>query len=128
MAFARAEVGRPFAWGETNCVSLGLRALDVQCGTDFHATWRHFMSTERRAMAFVLHQGIDGIIERLQSRGLTVIRKNFEQVGDVQFCEVPGNIGSAVILGRQHLSSSAAGGVQLFDGRLLEASVTIGAR
>jgi len=128
MTFARSEVGRPFAWGETNCVSLALRALDVQYGTSLHVKYSHFMSSEKRAMAFVAKQGIDSLVHRFCLNGFSVIPKNFEQVGDVQFGEMPGNIGSAVILGRQHLSSTAVGGVQLFDGRLLNSSITIGAR
>jgi hypothetical protein len=128
MDFAKAEVGRPFEWGETNCVSLGFRALDAQCGTGLHAKYRHFMSSEQRAMAFVAKHGLSGLVERVAAMGFVEIPKNFEQVGDVQFCEIPGNIGASVILGRQRLSSTADGGVQLFDGRMLGASVTMGAR
>ena len=126
--FAVGEVGRPFIWGETNCVSLALRAFDSYLGTEFHKRWRHYMSTATRAAAFSRSEGLDGIVERLRSVGMQVVRPNFERTGDVRFCMTDDTIGASVLLGRQCLSSTVLEGVQLFDYRALESSVVIGVR
>lgn len=128
MTFATGIVGTPFVWGSTNCVALALRALDAQYGTTLLVKHKHFMTSERRAKVGILRQGMAGIIERLQEDGFSVIPENYEQIGDVQFCIVPYNIGASVILGRQHLSSTVDDGVKLYDGRMLGKTLTIGGR
>lgn len=127
-SFARSQVGKPFVWGETNCISLSLRAIDAQCGTSLHEKGRHFMSSALRARAFVKKQGLAGLVKRLEAEGLVIVPANFERVGDVQLVETSETLGSSVILGRQHLSSSEAEGVRLYDGKLLQASITLGVR
>lgn len=126
--FATAELGKPFVWGETNCVSLAIRALDVQCGDNYHACVKHFMSSELRAGAFVRKQGLAGIVSRLKARGIAVIPQNFEQVGDVRFVQTEVTIGASVLLGRKALSSTQEAGVALYDASILGCDVTMGVR
>lgn len=126
--FVTAEVGKPFIWGETNCVSLAARALDIQSGENYHPCVKHFMSSEIRARAFVRKQGIAGIVSRLKERGLVVVPKNFEQIGDVCFVQTETTIGASVLLGRKALSSSQKNGVALFNANTLGCDVTMGIR
>lgn len=127
-AFARAEVGRAFEWGETNCVALGLRAIDVQLGTALHAKYRKHMATERRAMAWAKRYGVDGIVSRLVDDGLVVVPANFEREGDILLTAMPDNIGTAVVLGRCRLSSTAEHGVELFASCALKHDIALGVR
>lgn len=129
MQFARAEIGRPFMWGETNCVALALRALDVQCGSALMRCYRKHMASEQRALVWVARNGLAGLIERFIREGCREIAPNFIQAGDVAFSELPGSIGAAVYLGRNFLSSSPEAGVRQFRPvELMPPSVVIGVR
>lgn len=129
IAFAREQLGQPFAWGETNCVMLALRALDAQCGSDLAARHMRYMSSERRAVAWVARHGLAGLVQRFVAEGLVEVAPTFIQAGDVALVEMPGNIGAAVYLGRNFLSSSSALGViQLRPADLAPPSVVIGVR
>lgn len=129
IAWARAEIGKPFAWGETNCVSLALRALDVQCGSDLSERYRRNMSSERRAVAWVARNGLAGLVQKFVAEGCVEIAPSFIQAGDIALVEIPGNIGASIYLGRNFLSSSVARGVhQLRPAELVAPSVVIGVR
>ena len=129
IAFAREEIGKPFAWGETNCIALALRAFDVQCGTNIAEQNRRHMSSERRAMAWVARHGLAGLVERFIGEGAIEIDPKFIQTGDIALVDMPGNIGASVYLGRNFLSaSSALGVIQLRPVELTPPSVVIGVR
>ena len=40
LAWAQSRVGRPFKWGQTNCLMLCLEAVDVLRGSDLAGAWR----------------------------------------------------------------------------------------
>lgn len=129
IAFARTALGKPFAWGETNCVALALRALDAQCGSDLIGRYARRMSSEHRARAWVARHGLVGLADRLQEEGCVVIETAFIQVGDIALAEMPDTIGAAVCLGRTMLSATAAGGVAQFRPEQLQApAVVLGVR
>jgi hypothetical protein len=129
IAFARQEIGKPFAWGETNCVSLALRAIDVQCGTDLAGQNCKRMSTERRAMAWVARNGLSGLVQRLRDEGVIEIALSFIQTGDIALVEMAGNIGASVYLGRNYLSSSSdLGVIQLRPASISAPSIVMGVR
>jgi len=114
-AFARAQCGQPFVWGQTNCVSLALRALDAMHGSNLQALHWRSMRSQTRALAWVHRNGLAGLVEVLQGAGLVQVPRNFEQPGDVCLVNLPGpTIGASVVLGRLHLSSTL-NGVGLFS-------------
>ena len=129
IAWARGEIGKPFAWVETNCVSLALRALDVQCGSDLSERYRRNMSSERRAVAWVARNGLAGLVQKFIAEGCVEVAPSFIRAGDIALVEMPGNIGASIYLGRNFLSVSGERGVhQLRPAELVEPSVVIGVR
>lgn len=129
IAFAREHLGKPFVWGETNCLALALRALDAQCGTDIATRHSKYMASELRAMAWVARHGLAGVVNRLLAEGAVEVAPAFIQSGDIALVEMPGNIGAATYLGRNYLSSSSALGViQLRPTDLAPPTVVIGVR
>ena len=129
IAFAREQLGKPFVWGETNCLAIALRALDVQCGTDIAARYSKYMASERRAMSWVARHGLAGVVSRLIEEGAVEVAPAWIQTGDIALVEMPGNIGAAVYLGRNYLSSSSALGViQVRPADLAVPSIVIGVR
>lgn len=112
MQFCRAEVGRMFIWGETNCVALALRAVDTMHGTALHAQHRKHMATATRALAWTRKHGARGVIDQLIADGLTEIDPAFAQEGDVLIGETAdGQIAAHVCLGVRVLSATEAAGV-----------------
>jgi hypothetical protein len=113
MQFARAELGRMFIWGETNCVALALRAHDAMHGTALHATHRKHMSTATRARAWTRKHGARGVIDQLLADGLTELSPAFAQPGDLLIGETAdGQIAAHVCLGARVLSSTETEGVR----------------
>lgn len=114
MEFVRSEVGRPFEWGETNCLALALRAVDAMRGTTLHATHRHRMSSAARALAGTRKHGLDGVVRFLQQHGLIELAPNFAQEGDILLgLSEDGQIAAHVSLGTRVLSSTPDDGVIL---------------
>lgn len=113
--FARAEIGRPFAWGDTNCVALAVRWLDTMRGTDIAARHRRSMASAARAAAWTRAHGARGLVDTLLSEGLTEIVPVFAQPGDVLIGETSdGQIAAHIYLGTSLLASTAADGVRMF--------------
>lgn len=111
--FVRREVGRPFVWGETNCVALALRAVDAMHGTALHAAHRKHMTTPVRARAWTRKNGARGVIEQLVADGLEELAPAFAQVGDILVGETAdGQIAAHICLGTRVLSSTEADGVR----------------
>jgi len=110
--FVRAELGRPFIWGETNCVALALRAVDAMHGTALHDKHRRHMSSAARALAWTRKHGPSGVIDALINDGLIKIQPAYAQDGDILIGETTdGQIAAHVCLGVRVLSSTDAGGV-----------------
>lgn len=129
-AWSGAEIGRPFLWGETNCVALALRALDLQAGTQVMDKYRRHMVSARRAAAWCRSYAVADIARLLEGDGFTVLDASFSQPGDIVLAPWPGSISAAVCLGgRQRLSSTEVQGVALFDfGGLAAPTLAVGVR
>lgn len=79
-AFAVAEVGKPLAWGETDCASLVRRGHLVYFGTDLYEglpSWTT-LTGARRALA-----ATGGVESVLLKRGARAVPLAFAQAGDV---------------------------------------------
>lgn len=112
--FARAEIGRPFVWGDTNCVMLAVRALDAQAGTDIGPRHRHCMSSALRAAAWSRRHGLAGLVATLTAEGCTPVDPATPATGDVLLGHTrDGQLAAHVYLGRHVLSSTATAGVCL---------------
>lgn len=112
MAFVRAELGRPFVWGDTNCVALALRAVDAMHGTELFARHRHRMCSAIRAQAWARKHGAVGVIIELLRDGLIEVDPNYAQPGDILVGTTQdGQIAAHVCLGTRVLSSTEADGV-----------------
>lgn len=112
--FVRAELGRMFIWGETNCVALALRAVDAMHGTGLHAAHRKHMATATRARAWTRKHGARGVIDQLLADGLMEVEPAFAQEGDILIGETAdGQIAAHVALGARVLSATETAGVCL---------------
>lgn len=112
MEFVRAELGRPFAWGDTNCVALALRALDAMHGLALHERHRHHMGSAVRARAWTRQHGAMGVVVELLRDGLVEVDPAYSQVGDILVGETAeGQIAAHICLGVRVLSSTEADGV-----------------
>lgn len=110
--FVRAEMGRPFVWGHTNCVALALRALDALHDTDLHARYGLNMSSLVRAAVWARRHGLEGLRERFVAEGFAVVPTAYAQPGDILLGHTEdGQIAAHVCLGVRVLSSSSEGGI-----------------
>jgi len=113
--WVRAEIGRPFVWGETNCVALAVRCLDAQGGTDILPRHARHMSTERRALAWTRKHGVAGLLQILRAEGLAPVAPAFAQTGDVLLGETAdGQIAAHIVVHDRLLSALPEVGVRLF--------------
>jgi hypothetical protein len=129
--FANLEIGRPFIWGETNCVALAIRAIDVQCGTDLMCKYHRHMTDKRAAWLWLKRNGsLEGIKSRLLADGLSVIEPDYMQDGDLLMGEVEdGNVTAHIYLSGKWLSVTDA--VQVFPcdiAKLVPNPVVLGVR
>lgn len=112
--FCRAELGRPFEWGITNCVALALRAVDAMHCTWLHAAHERHMRTALRAAAWTREHGARGVIDQLIADGLTEVAPEFAQDGDILIGQTnDGQIAAHVVVGARVLSATQADGVIL---------------
>jgi len=113
-AFVRAELARPFAWGDTNCVALALRAVDAMHGTGLHVSHHRHMGSAARARVWTRKHGAYGVVTELLKDGLFEIPTTYSQPGDILIGETDdGQIAAHVCLGLRVLSSTEADGVIL---------------
>ena len=130
--FANQEYGKPFTWGETNCVALALRAIDAQCDSNLINIGREFMSTERAALVWVgRNGGADGLFDLLISRyGFEQVFEDFVNDGDIALKQGDRTINSYVFISGHWLSSTPDLGVRLFrdDEVNLENALYLGVR
>lgn len=122
--FANTETGKPFIWGETNCVALALRALDAQCGSDLISIGREFMATERAALVWVgRNGGVNGLFDLLiREHGLEQVFSSFVSDGDIALRQGDNTINAYVFMSGYWLSSTVDQGVKLFRADEVELS------
>lgn len=110
--FAAREQGRPFVWGETNCVALALRWLDTVSGGSLHRRHCAQMSSAPRAAAWTRRHGARGLVDQMRAAGLTELLPAFARPGDVLIgSSEDDQIAAHIVLGRRLLSATAAQGV-----------------
>lgn len=114
--FTNTETGKTFAWGETNCVAIALRALDAQCGSNLISIGREFMSTERTALVWVgRNGGASGLFDLLiKNYDLEQIFECFLNDGDIALKQGEKTINAYVFVSGYWLSSAVELGVKLF--------------
>lgn len=112
--FVRSEIGKPFEWGETNCLALALRAVDYLHGTTLHADHKHRMTSAKRAQAGTRKHGLAGVMRFLEKAGLVEVKPNFAQPGDILLgLTDDGQIAAHISLGTRCLSSTQDHGVEM---------------
>ena len=122
MRWASSQVGRPFVWGETNCVALALAAIDAQSSTALLAKYRHNMSSEVRALAWSRSNDIYTLAGKMLDEGMSVIGENYVDDGDILLIQKGREINAHVYVSGRYLSSTADGGVRLFAASELDSS------
>ena len=117
VAYANAQLGRPFRWGETDCFSLARGALDVMLDSDPFADVPGYTS---RQEAGVVAGVTPDVADELDWRGAYARPVGFARSGDV--VTMPGDDGSGlprfgfVPDGRGRIvTSDPAGGVGFVD-------------
>ncbi|MEB4590503.1 hypothetical protein VSS37_05890 [Candidatus Thiothrix sp. Deng01] len=130
--WATDQMGKPFKWGETNCVALALAGIDAQHDTDLLDKYRKHMASERKAWAWMERHGMDAIVLRLKDDGLVLIPAGFAQPGDIVLNTHPASGVSAAVLlpGIKALSSTVQHGVviQTATDWLLQDAIILGVR
>lgn len=117
LRFATARLGRPFAWGVTDCALLALEAVDAQAGTELAARYRGQWTSEAEALAWY-QQELPS--EVLAAAGLAEVPPRTAVIGDVIL-----NAGDrfpqcmAVCLGKRALTAEPERGVGQVPTRLL---------
>lgn len=97
--YARGELGRPFLWGETNCVALAVRWLDLAHGCALMAEHRRRMLSAQRAAAWTAKHGLDGLVEVLSQSRISKHPSALAQPGDVLLgWTEDGQIGAHILL------------------------------
>lgn len=116
IGWARNILGRPFAWGETDCALIALQAIECFTGRDCVADYRGRWTSEAEALA---HFRTELPSQVLASMGAVEVRPSQAVIGDVITVPVgdwPEQL--HVILGRFSLCASPDRGVHLLPTRL----------
>ncbi|MFM7009312.1 MAG: DUF6950 family protein, partial [Betaproteobacteria bacterium] len=86
--WASAEQGKPFAWGETNCVALALRAIDVQLEAPFFMrTYSRFFCSELRSRAWLRTHNIHDFAGLFTEAGGKILTRTEVGDGDVMLLQ-----------------------------------------
>ena len=112
--FAEGEAGTPFVWGQSNCVSLALRAIDEQCGSALAVDYKKHMKSERAAWAWSQRNGIAEIAAKFCDHGGREIPRFYEDDGDILLMQHGREISAHVLVSGRYLSSTPALGVAYF--------------
>lgn len=118
--FIRGELGKPFVWGETNCVALAFRALDAMTNGSTIDKYRKHMSSQKKALAWTIKNGMDGLVSTLKSEGCIEVPVTHVQDGDIILgLTEDKQLAAHVVFDKYVMSSSQTNGVAL--GSLVEA-------
>lgn len=109
--FANQETGKAFEWGTTNCVSLALRAIDVQCESNLSIKYLRYLKNERIATAWAIKHGIDGFADLFLKHGGVMTSNTGCTDGFIIMIEQNNTLSANVIVGHQLLSSTPLDGV-----------------
>ena len=123
--FAGSQVGKPFVWGETDCVMLGLKCVDIMTGSSDWLAYAGRWSNEAEARAYF---ATETPFDYLAWRKAEEVTPGFEQIGDVMLAQTPEwPFCVHIVVGAKALSSSPSSGVNLIPVALIRetAGVTI---
>ena len=115
--WARGLLGREFVWGETDCVMLTLKAMDIFHGGEYAERFRGKWSNQEEALAYY---DITSPSEMLPAYGGQRVLGTFAVLGDIITVtseEWPERC--HFVLGARSLSSTEDGGVSLIPTRFL---------
>lgn len=108
--FVQCEEGRPFLWGESDCVSLVLRGLALLGHDVPDPTW----STRREGLRE--YKATGGLVQHLRQTGWSRVALSHVEAGDVVVLprtNPDGFPGVGLVVGRAYLSSSMERGVHV---------------
>lgn len=88
--FIKANLGRPFVWGECDCNVFALEAMDAVHGTDLAGRIKGKYENELGAIRFRLRSEWGSFEGLLIEAGFVESRKGFEQTGDLLIVDGPG--------------------------------------
>jgi hypothetical protein len=113
--FARSVIGLDFAWGETNCVALSMRAFDLQAGTTLFADNAMHMASALTAARWTRDHGLDGLVQLFVAAGGQRMSPMFAAPGDILLgLTADGQLASHVLIDTKALSSTPQAGVGLY--------------
>lgn len=113
-AWVNQQNGKPFVWGETNCIALALAATDVQTGGALLPTYRHHMSSASRAQAWTRRNDLEKLKQILVGHGMTQLSSlTLADDGDILLAEHNGLYAHIFVSGKC-LSATLDHGVQLY--------------
>tara|TARA_B100000519_G_scaffold200465_1_gene213669 strand:- start:602 stop:1027 length:426 start_codon:yes stop_codon:yes gene_type:complete len=117
LSFCKQELGKPFAWGETDCCTLAVRCFDYIRGTD-HANGTLFSSIvdKESAMALCENRTAHQVI---LLNGFKEIELNKASRGDIIYFFTDGLESINVCCGENCLSSSEENGVNFTPTKLV---------
>lgn len=113
--WATDEQGKPFAWGETNCVALALRAIDVQLDAPFFMpTYSRFFRSEVRSRAWLKTHTIHDFVELFVAAGGKVLNCAGVGDGDIMLLQRGDNLYAHAMVSEHWLSSSPSHKVRFY--------------
>jgi hypothetical protein len=124
MNFVESSLGRPFAWGECDCNTFALEAMDAAYGLSLAAKIMGHYRTMRGAIRYRRRSPWGDLISLLKEAGFVSGKKGFEQVGDILIAsdrlrrwEM-----AQVYLGRHCVSAFPDDAVRLFPCELMQSA------
>ena len=99
-AFLRAASGRPFSWGEHDCLMWLADWIEARRGLDPAAEWRGRYRSERGAMRIVAEAGgmVEHVARVVEPHG--IMRTKEPKRGDIAVTDTPdGHMGAIVMKG-----------------------------
>lgn len=99
MEWAVGAMGRPFAWGETDCALICFEAFDAITGLSLAAQHRGQWSDEESARRFQTERATD-LQRTLMTAGCVEVRPGFQQRGDFILHDAAPFVAGVVCLGR----------------------------
>jgi hypothetical protein len=87
--FVKANLGRPFVWGECDCNVFALEMIDAVHGTDLAGRIKGKYANELGAVRFRLRSEWGSFEGLLKENGFVEGKKGFEQTGDILIVAAP---------------------------------------
>lgn len=112
--FVEASLGRPFAWGQCDCNTFVLAAMDAVYDTALAAKILGKYSTGLGAIRYRRRSPWGSLIALLREAGFSESSRGFEQIGDILIVADKKWEMSHVCLGNRGMAAFPDEGVQFF--------------